>query len=192
MVAADDTRQDGIAMGETTFPGPARTPHEHGEHDHGDCERDAIAHAEAVSAASGLRFTGSRRKVLAALAESHVPASAYEVIDRLARAGPRPAPVSVYRALDFLVGNGFAHRIESRNAYVACSRGAAEAGDGDFHAAHGPATVFLLCETCGAAAEASSSALAAAIDAIAGAASFSPRAPVIEIRGLCARCRLAA
>lgn len=176
-------------MGEATSP-PARqhTPHEHGEHDHGDCERGAIAHAEAVSAASGLRFTEQRRKVLAALAESHVPASAYEVIDRLARDGPRPAPVSVYRALDFLVENGFAHRIESRNAYIACTRGRrAGAGHDD-----GTATVFLLCESCGAAAEASSAALTGALDALADAASFAPRAPVIEIRGLCARCREAA
>ena len=171
--------------GETAHAAP---PHEHGEHDHGDCERDTIANAEAVSAATGLRFTEQRRKVLAALAESHVPASAYDVIDRLARTGPRPAPVSVYRALDFLVENGFAHRIESRNAYIACTRnqrsGTAEAGHD-----HGAATVFLLCEACGAAAEASSEALTAALDALTTAAAFTPRAPVIEIRGLCARCR---
>ena len=97
---------------------PQHTPHEHGEHDHDSCERGAIAHAEAVSAATGLRFTEQRRKVLAALAESHVPASAYEVIDRLARDGPRPAPVSVYRALEFLVDNGFAHRIESPTSRI--------------------------------------------------------------------------
>jgi len=171
--------------------GHAHPPHEHGEHDHGDCERDAIARAEAVSAAAGLRFTEQRRKVLAALAESHVPASAYDVIDRLAREGPRPAPVSVYRALDFLVEHGFAHRIESRNAYVACSRGGRAEAHDDAHA-DGKATVFLLCETCGAAAEASSAALAKALGALAKAAAFTPRAPVIEIRGLCARCRDAA
>ncbi len=164
------------------------TPHEHGEHDHGDCERDAIAHAEAVSAATGLRFTEQRRKVLAALAESHVPASAYDVIDRLALLGPRPAPVSVYRALDFLVENGFAHRIESRNAYIACTRGQRTGSAPSGHD-HGAATVFLLCEACGAAAEASSEALTAALDALTAAAAFAPRAPVIEIRGLCARCR---
>ncbi|MCX5496111.1 transcriptional repressor [Kaistia dalseonensis] len=155
---------------------------EHSDHDHDHCARDAIAHAEAISAATGLRFTDQRRKVLTALATSHVPASAYEVIDRLAAEGPRPAPISVYRALEFLVENGFAHRIESRNAYVACSRG--EAG-------HGAATVFLLCERCGAAAEASSPALTEALAAVTHAAGFAPRAPVIEIRGLCARCQQA-
>lgn len=167
----------------------SRPPHEHGDHDHDHCERDALAHAEAVSAAAGLRFTEQRRKVLAALAESHVPASAYEVIDRLARAGPRPAPISVYRALDFLVENAFAHRIESLNAYVACMRGGGhEAAKGHDHAP-GAATVFLLCETCGAAAEASSLALNTALDMLSREAAFTPHARVIEIRGLCARCR---
>ena len=104
-------------------------------------------------------------------------------MDRLAEDGPRPAPISVYRALEFLLEHGFAHRIESRNAYVACSRG--EGG-------HGAATVFLLCETCGAAAEASSPALIEALAAVTTAAGFAPRAPVLEIRGLCARCQAAA
>ncbi|WEK50718.1 MAG: transcriptional repressor [Candidatus Kaistia colombiensis] len=160
---------------------------EHRDHDHDHCARDAIAHAEAISAAEGLRFTEQRRKVLAALAESHVPASAYDVIDRLAADGPRPAPVSVYRALEFLVEHGFAHRIESRNAYIACSRGS----EGHDKPGHGAATVFLLCENCGAAGEASSAALTEALAAVTQAAGFAPSAPIIEIRGLCARCRKA-
>src|SRR5262245_17913787 len=96
---------------------------DHKHHDHRRCADDALRHAEQISRREGLRLTEQRRKVLAALLESHVPASAYDVIDRLAGDGRRPAPVSVYRALDFLVVHRFAHRIESRNAYVACDRG---------------------------------------------------------------------
>lgn len=158
---------------------------EHSEHDHGHCAEDAIARAEAVSAAEGLRFTDQRRRVLAALAQSHVPASAYDVIDRLARDGARPAPISVYRALDFLVEHGFAHRIESRNAYIACSRGET----GHDHPDPGGSIVFLLCDQCGAAAEAGAAGLTAALDTVSREAGFTPRAAVIEIRGLCARCR---
>lgn len=160
---------------------------EHSEHDHGACARDALAYAEVVCAAGGLRFTEQRRRVLAALAQSHVPASAYEVIDRLADAdGRRPAPISVYRALDFLTGHGLAHRIESKNAFVACTR----AGSHDHapDAAGGTATVFLLCERCGAAAEAASPALDAAVARLAAEAGFTPHARVIELRGLCPRC----
>lgn len=160
---------------------------EHSEHDHADCARAAIAHAEAVCAAAGLRFTDQRRRVLEALAESHVPSSAYEVIDRLAEDGRRPAPISVYRALDFLTGHGLAHRIESKNAFVACTRAGSHAPDSAGEARS--ATVFLLCERCGAAAEAASPALDNALAHLAADAHFTPHAPVIEIRGLCARCR---
>ena len=157
---------------------------EHREHDHARCESDALSHAETICAREGLRFTPQRRHVLEALLESHVPASAYDVIDRLAArkrdAGKRLAPVSVYRALEFLTEHRFAHRIESKNAYVACDRGAdCEPG----------ATLFLICDNCGAAAEASSDALGAIVNAETKTRAFSPRVRALEVRGLCARCR---
>ena len=123
---------------------------EHREHDHDRCAADALRHAETICRSERLRFTDQRREVLESLLLSHVPASAYDVIDRLARHGRRLAPVSVYRALDFLVENGLAHRIESKNAYVACDRGEDCSPE---------ATLFLLCDNCGAAGEASSEAL---------------------------------
>ena len=157
---------------------------EHREHDHGACERQAIRHAEEISRREKLRFTDQRRQVLGALLESHVPASAYDIIDRLAgmNDGGRLAPISVYRALDFLVAHNFAHRIESKNAYVACDRGA-ECEPG--------ATLFLICDNCGAAGEASSDALGAIVNTETARADFLPRLKVLEIRGLCARCRTA-
>ena len=153
---------------------------EHHEHDHARCASDALGHAEEICEREGLRFTTQRRQVLEALLQSHVPASAYEVIDRLGESGRRPAPISVYRALDFLVANNFAHRIESKNAYVACDRGAdCEPG----------ATLFLICDNCGAAAEAASEALGQLVNAETERRGFLPRQRVLEIRGLCARCR---
>ena len=38
------------------------------------------------------------------------------------RKGTRLAPISVYRALDALLEAGVVHRLESKNAYFACSR----------------------------------------------------------------------
>jgi len=149
-------------------------------HDHRRCAADALDHAEAISRREGLRFTEQRRHVLEALLATHVPASAYDVIDRLAAHGRRPAPVSVYRALDFLVEHRFAHRIESRNAYVACDRGDDCAPE---------ATLFLLCDQCGAAGETSSAELHTLISDAAAKVGFAPRAPVVEIRGLCGNCR---
>lgn len=154
---------------------------EHREHDHARCEAEALRHAEAICARENLRFTPQRRQVLTALLESHVPASAYDVIDRLAEEGEgRLAPVSVYRALEFLTANNLAHRIESKNAYVACDRGdSCEPG----------ATLFLICDNCGAAAEASSDALGHLVSSETRSRNFLPRLRVLEVRGLCARCQ---
>jgi Fur family zinc uptake transcriptional regulator len=153
---------------------------EHREHDHARCAADAIGHAEAICAREGLRFTAQRRQVLEALLEDHVPASAYDVIDRLGAIGHRPAPISVYRALDFLVEHNLAHRIESRSAYIACDRGD-DCAPG--------ATLFLVCDRCGAAAEAPSEALGRLVNAETVGRGFQPRQRVLEVRGLCARCR---
>lgn len=157
---------------------------EHREHDHGRCAADALDHARAICESEGLRFTEQRRQVLEALLASHVPASAYDVIERLSGAdGRRLAPISVYRALDFLVAHNLAHRIESKNAYVACDRGDACSPE---------ATLFLICDQCGAAGEASSEALGRLVSAETERLGFTPRQRILEIRGLCARCRAAA
>src|ERR1700704_243016 len=154
---------------------------EHREHDHARCAADALGHADEICEREGLRLTPQRREVLEALLASHVPASAYDVIDRLAETGDRRgAPISVYRALDFLVEHNFAHRIESKNAYVACDRGD-DCAPG--------ATLFLICDNCGAAEEASSDALGKIVPDEPRKRAFLPRIRVLEIRGVCARCR---
>jgi Fur family transcriptional regulator, zinc uptake regulator len=152
------------------FPAP--------DHDHGRCSAEAMAHAEKLCAARGQRLTPLRRQVLETLAESHKTLGAYEIMERMAGEGPRPAPITVYRALDFLVENGLVHRIESRNAFLACI------GE---HSATGT-TVFLICERCGAVGEASSAAVAETLQAASRAAGFTPKARVIEITGICRHC----
>ena len=151
-------------------------------HDHERCTADALAHAEALCAERSQRLTPIRRQVLEVLLESHNPLGAYEIMDRAAAAGTRPAPITIYRALDFLRDNGLVHRIESRNAFVACVN----------NHASGDLVVFLICERCGAVGEAASAAVADQLKAAARAAGFTPKAPVIEISGICAHCRQAA
>ncbi len=155
------------------FPAP--------NHDHARCASDAIAHAEAICAARAERLTPIRRRVLEALLASHQPLGAYELIDRLAVRGARPAPITIYRALDFLREQGLAHRIESRNAFIACGQ---EHGSGD-------PVVFLICEKCGTVGEAASAAVADTIKTASRAAGFTPKTPVIEISGICAHCKAA-
>ena len=153
------------------FPAP--------DHDHNRCAADAIAHAEAVCAKRSQKFTPIRRQVLQALLSSHRPLGAYEVIDELAKSMQRPAPITVYRALDFLMENGLVHRIESRNAFVACVHN---------HAASS-FVVFLICERCGAVGEASSDEVTATLTSAARAAGFTPKSPVLELSGVCTHCR---
>ena len=155
------------------FPSP--------DHDHGRCASDAISHAEAICAARKERLTPIRRRVLEALLASHQPLGAYELIDRLAAHAARPAPITIYRALDFLREQGLVHRIESRNAFIACVHN---------HADHDP-VVFLICERCGAVGEAASAAVAETIKTASRAAGFTPKTPVIEISGVCAHCKAA-
>ena len=150
-------------------------------HDHGRCASDAIAHAEAICAARKERLTPIRRQVLEALLASHAPLGAYELIDRLAEHGARPAPITIYRALDFLREQGLVHRIESRNAFIACVHN---------HDSHDP-VVFLICEKCGAVGEAASAAVEDTIKTASRAAGFTPKTPVIEISGVCAHCKAA-
>ena len=157
--------------GPAIFPDPG--------HDHASCADGALARAVALCAERGERLTPMRRRVLESLAASHRPLGAYEIIDMLAELGPRPAPITVYRALDFLLANGLVHRIESRNAFIACIN----------NHASGSLVVFLICERCSAVGEAPATAVADALLAAATAASFVPKAPVIEITGICAHCR---
>jgi Fur family transcriptional regulator, zinc uptake regulator len=155
------------------------------DHDHDRCSSDAMAVAEALCAERGQRLTPIRRKVLGALLASHKPLGAYEIIDRLAPKGPRggtrPAPITAYRALEFLRENGLVHRIESRNAFIACVHN---------HDA-GALVVFLICERCGAVGEASSTEVTSTLTSAARAVGFTPKSPVIEISGICTHCRAA-
>ena len=155
----------------SVFPAP--------DHDHGRCSADAMAHAEALCGQRGERLTAMRRAVLEILSASHKPLGAYELIDLVAAKGTRPAPITIYRALDFLTAQGFVHRIESRNAFLACINN---------HASGAP-VIFLICERCGAVGEAPSAAVAESLNAAAKSAGFAPKSPVIEITGVCAHCR---
>jgi Fur family zinc uptake transcriptional regulator len=149
------------------------------DHDHQRCTADALKHAEALCTERAQRLTPIRRQVLEVLLESHKPLGAYEIMDRAVVRGGRPAPITIYRALDFLRDNGLVHRIESRNAFVACV--------GDHQ--NGALVVFLICEHCGMVGEASSAAVTDELKAAARSAGFTPKAPVIEVSGVCAHCR---
>ena len=142
----------------------------------------ALAKAEAACRSKGARLTPMRREVLEALYATHRPLGAYDIAEVLARKdGRRLAPITIYRALDFLLEQGLAHRLASRNAFIACPHGH---GAGDLVA-------FLICETCGGVDEMSSSGLAGAIADLLAREGFERQLQVLEISGRCAHCRQA-
>lgn len=103
--------------------------------------------------------------------------SAYELLDLLRVEGLR-APAQVYRALDKLADFGLIHRLESRNAYIACNR--------DGHAAHD--TAFAICEQCGTVSEFDTAQASAVLRGWAADNGFEIEQTTIELRGRCAAC----
>src|SRR5258707_13576528 len=74
-----------------------------------------LARAERLCRDNNLRFTPMRRRVLQELGMSAEPLTAYDLADRV-RDEKRVAPVTVYRALDFLLEAKLIHRILIGNA----------------------------------------------------------------------------
>jgi Fur family transcriptional regulator, zinc uptake regulator len=147
-------------------------------HDHDVCRDAALAEARRLCAERGLRLTPARERTLEILLESHAALGAYDILARLREEGLGAQPPIAYRALDFLVENGFAHRIEKLNAFVACA-----------HPGRGHDPAFLICRDCGKIAEAVADAIAAPIDADAARLGFDIERRVIEAEGLCPGCR---
>jgi len=151
------------------------------QHHHAHLSDDALgaelASAEARCEAAGQKLTPPRRRVLELLLRAGQPAKAYDLIAAFGEHGEPAKPPTVYRALEFLTQQGFAHRIESLNAYVACRRGE------DGHAA-----AFLICDCCGATREIASHG-ASPMASLGDAAGYAVTSVTIEAHGLCADCR---
>lgn len=136
----------------------------------------ALAMAETVALRRGLRLTSLRHYVLEMLLASGKPLGAYELLAALAREDDpaKPSPPTVYRALDFLIGQGFVHRLASRNAFLGCVTPGVP---------HRPQ--FLICRGCGRADERTDEKLERALDAAAG---FRVEEEYVELCGLCEEC----
>ena len=161
-------------------PGCAAPDLAFSSHNHALCAADALQRAETICAAAGARLTPVRRRVLEILLEEHRALGAYDVLNRLAADGFGNQPPVAYRALEFLVEQGFAHRIQRLNAFTAC----AHVGE-----AHAPA--FLICRVCAVVAETAAAPVRDALEGSAAAMGFLVERLTIEALGLCPACRAA-
>lgn len=139
-----------------------------------------MAAVKRVCGERGLRLTPIRSYVLGLIAEAERPLKAYDLLDQV-RDGGGPgaaAPPTVYRALDFLLANGFIHKLKSINAFVACH-----------HPSSNQHSVpFLICDNCQDATELEDERVVELLGERARALGFSPQAQTLEVHGLCASC----
>jgi Fur family zinc uptake transcriptional regulator len=136
-----------------------------------------IQEAEQYCKVNGLNFTPVRRKVLEILLNKNTAIGAYEILDLLREAGFKNQPPVAYRALDFLVQNGFAHKIEQLNSFIGCTHPGKD---------HSPA--FMICRNCDSVSEEEALTRNFSVSQIASKAGFTVEKAVIEARGLCHSC----
>jgi Fur family zinc uptake transcriptional regulator len=122
----------------------------------------------------------TQERILALLSDAQRPMSAYDLLGMLRSEGVN-APPTVYRALDRLIRDGLAHRIESLNAFVACCE-----------PDHAHLAGFMLCETCGQATEFHDHALENQLEALAARHGYQLSRMAVELRGQCPTCRTGA
>ena len=143
-------------------------------HDHDACVLAALRAADETCVERKVQLTPVRRRTLEILLEAHAALGAYDVLARLETDGFGSKPPVAYRALGFLVEQGFVHRVERLNAFVACAHPGA---------AHDPA--FMICRGCGKVAEA-----LAGAQSFTASAGFQVEQTVIEAEGLCPACQV--
>ncbi|WP_417249773.1 transcriptional repressor [Celeribacter sp.] len=147
------------------------------QHDHNHCVQDTVTQVEKMCTDHGLNLTPVRKKALEILLEEHRALGAYDVLERLHDAGFGSQPPVAYRALDFLTRNGFAHKVERLNAFIACTHP---------DECHTPA--FLICRLCGTVAEAGTDIETGRFATLAETTGFTIEKAVIEIEGRCPSC----
>lgn len=147
-------------------------------HNHAHCIREAIEKAARLCQQQNIRFTPIRQRVLELVWESHQPIVAYDLLKSLRKEKTNAEAPTVYRALDFLLAHGLAHKIESLNAFVGCAQPETK------HVSQ-----FLICTDCRQAVELDNARIQQAIEQQAGKTGFRIREQTIEIKGICPECQ---
>ncbi|WIG55677.1 MAG: Zinc uptake regulation protein Zur [Rhodanobacteraceae bacterium] len=152
----------------------ARKVSHHHHHDAAGIVREV----ERECTTRSLRLTPLRREVLELVARARKPVKAYDLLESLRDNHAGAAPPTVYRALDFLLENGFIHKLESINAFVFCQ-----------HPAEAHQVPFLICDMCESATEVcDEGAIAKLIEQQARGFGFRAKAQTLEVHGVCKQC----
>jgi len=147
-------------------------------HNHNECRLHALKAAEKICLNKGVRLTDIRKRVLELVCTSHKAIGAYELLDLFKEEDPKAKPVTIYRALDFLMEVGLVHKIESLNAFIGC-----------LQADKQHKTAILVCDNCKNAYELEAGAVYDALFILSQQAQFTPKNLTLELHGLCSECR---
>jgi len=126
-----------------------------------------------------IRLTEQRKVVLRLLAQANGAISAYDLLDQLKEVEHQAKPPTIYRALDFLLQQGFIHKVESTNCYILCRHFA-----DPLHT-----SVLFICVKCRQVSEQAAKNIESELSAIANAHQFKLQHSVVEVHGLCAQCQ---
>ena len=108
------------------------------------------------------------------------PLKAYSILFNVQKKGIK-APLQVYRALDKLVEIGKIHKIESRNAFIACQNSSCQISK---------ATAFSICEVCEKISEISNSKLSKYLSNFSDNTGMKYSKYNLEFFGLCKKCTI--
>ena len=111
--------------------------------------------------------------------KSSEPLKAYTILFNVQKKGIK-APPQVYRALDKLVEIGKIHKIESKNAFVACRNSDCEISK---------ATAFSICESCEVVDEISDVKLSKYLSSFNHKKGMKFKRFNLELFGLCQKCK---
>mgnify|MGYP003325038355 CR=1 FL=1 len=121
----------------------------------------------------------NQRIVLDIIEKAKGPLKAYTILFNVQKKGIK-APLQVYRALDKLVEIGKIHKIESRNAFIACHNSSCQVAK---------ATAFSICEICEKVTEISSAGLSKYLANFKDKDGMKYSKYNLEFFGLCKKCR---
>jgi Fur family zinc uptake transcriptional regulator len=112
--------------------------------------------------------------------KSSEPLKAYAILFNVQKKGIK-APLQVYRALDKLVEIGKIHKVESRNAFIACQNSSCQISK---------ATAFSICEVCEKISEISNSKLSKYLSNFSDNTGMKYSKYNLEFFGLCKKCTI--
>ncbi len=141
-------------------------------------DQELITQIEQICATRGVRLTSQRKQVFQLICASPKASSAYELLEQLKVTEPQAKPPTVYRALDFLLEQGFIHRVESTNSFIQCCSCNAHK-----HYSH-----LLICDKCSNVIELQDDSLVALLASNAEKHGFTITNHVLESHGICQSC----